>query len=219
MPALIPADVQDLARPGDIGLLEHIDREALEQRREAGMRLGPRQKHLAHPVSGAAHPRRAGVQPGEKPARVQVTPRPLLGMIKARQLRAALRTRPAHPLGVANHHVDPLLAHRQLDLLHLPRRLDPQKLPVELHIAHRHLPVLSGPRPWQDMTGHPRRCCRRTTPFPRSPPTKRHTRGGQGGHLAANGRPLPPYWTSAEHRAGRPGLSPSAAREREAKRP
>ena len=44
----------------------------------------------------------------------------------------------------------------------------------------------------EDMTGHPRRCCRRTTPFPRSLPTKRHTPGGQGGHLAANGRPLPP---------------------------
>ena len=55
------------------------------------------------------------------------------------------------------------------------------------------------------MTGHPGRCRRRTTP-----PSLDHCRpsatppGGQGGHLAANGRPLP-YWTSAEHRAGQPG--------------
>ena len=44
----------------------------------------------------------------------------------------------------------------------------------------------------EDMTGHPGRCCRRTTP-----PSLDHCRpsatppGGQGGHLAANGRPLP----------------------------
>jgi hypothetical protein len=40
-----------LALPGDVGLLEHIDSQPLEQRGKARMRLSPRQQHLAHPVS------------------------------------------------------------------------------------------------------------------------------------------------------------------------
>jgi len=70
-----------------------------------------------------------------------MAPRPLLGVIVGGQLGAALRARPAHAVGVADDHVDSLLGHRQIDPLDLPGHLDPQKLPVELHVAHRHLPV------------------------------------------------------------------------------
>jgi hypothetical protein len=95
-----------------------------------------------------------------------MAPRPLLGVIVDRPLRAALGAGPAHPLSVADHHVDLLIGHRQIHALHLPGRLDPQQQPVEPHIAHRYLPGFSDDAQDRNPSA---RFCRRATP-PRTPP-------------------------------------------------
>ncbi len=135
-PALIPGKTQDPTRSHHVALLEHVDGQALEQRREPGHRLRPRKACLAHPVVGALDTRWPGVQIGQEPATVEVAPGPLLAVVVHRQRRIALRTGEANAFGVADPHVNSHLSHRQLDPIHLPRLNDTQQMAVELCVTH-----------------------------------------------------------------------------------
>jgi hypothetical protein len=136
VPGLIPTDAQNPGGPPNVGLLQHIDGQTLEQGREAGAGLGPRQPHLADAVGGALDPRRLRVQVGHELATVQMAPHAFLCVVIQRQTSAALGTRPAHVAGVAGPHVDPLLLDVQLYGPHGPRLFEPQQMAVEFDIAH-----------------------------------------------------------------------------------
>jgi len=81
MPRLVPAEPQQPGGTFDIALSQHVDSEPLEQHGEAAHRLGPRQRHLAHPVGGALDARWPCVQVGEERAAVEVPPGAFLAMV------------------------------------------------------------------------------------------------------------------------------------------
>ncbi len=133
MPLLLPAQPQQPGRAEHVALLEHVDRQPLEQHGEPGMRLGPRQLDLAHPVLRASHPRRTGVQERQERARVQMPPRPLLGVVIDRQPALAVRAGEPGPARMDHPHVHPTVLDRQLYTSHPPTELP---IPADGGVAH-----------------------------------------------------------------------------------
>jgi hypothetical protein len=144
VPGLVPAGVQQSARPEHVALTEHVDRQSFEENGEAGHRLGPGQADAQDTVLGALDPRRPGVQVGEELAGVEVTPFPLLGVVVGRELPVALGALPAGPPRMIDPHVDPFTFSGELDPIHLPRRLKTQHVAVQLGVAHDDTVPLTG---------------------------------------------------------------------------
>ena len=106
-----------------------VDHQRLEQRREAGARIGPRNCDLAHPVRLALHARHLRDQKRPVLHRVQVSPPSLAGVV-ATARTIALRT--AEPRTSRSNHEDPnlLIRMRNLDPGHLPRPVQADQLGV-----------------------------------------------------------------------------------------
>src|SRR5690606_32753242 len=86
---LVPAHLQELRAAADARLTEHLHRECLEEEREARARLRPGHARLPDAVLGAIDARYPRADEGLKLAAVEVTPRPLVGVIvKAAELSA-----------------------------------------------------------------------------------------------------------------------------------
>ncbi len=177
-PALVPARLQDVRRPRDVGLFEHVDGEALEGPGEAAARLGPGKVDLAHPVGRAVDPGRPGVQPSGEPAGVEVAPGPLFGVVVERQLDFALRAGPQPALVVRDDDVHSPVLDREVDVVDEPRVDQTEHLGVELDVTHRGLHP-TGLRILPER--HPK-CRSLLSPLPRTSP------GSRDGHSPSENR-------------------------------
>jgi len=70
-------------------------------------------------------------------------PAPLLGVVVGRELRTALRARPARPRRVLDPHVHALLGDEELNPVHRPRRGHSKQMLVQLDVPH----AISSSRP------------------------------------------------------------------------
>ncbi len=85
---------------------------------------------------GARDPRNPGVQKRLKLAGVQMTPDPFRSMVINRNLGPALRARPGQPLLMRRPDVHAFTPNVQLNLIHLPRVLKTENVPIKLAIFH-----------------------------------------------------------------------------------
>jgi len=115
---------------------EHVDRKALEQRRESSSRLGPRKLDLEHAMLRTLHPRRSRVQVRHELAAVQMPPCAFLAVIVHREFPPAHRTWPPNSVRMTCTHVNALALHVQLNPTDKPGSLEPKQVPVQLDIAH-----------------------------------------------------------------------------------
>ena len=132
--------------------LKCLAAQALEQRREPRVRLGPRQANLAHPVLGTLHPGRAGMQERQERARVQMPPRAFLGVVIDRQLVFAVRAGEPGAARMDNPYLHPTVFGRQLHPFHFPRGDQSQQMPVQLGVAPAPNPAAD--RPWNSSRTH-----------------------------------------------------------------
>src|SRR5262245_1698335 len=103
-------------------------------------RLRPGYAHLLDAMSRKLDARDLGVEVRFKLARVQMPPRPLLGMIESGQLGTAVRTRPSHRI-VLQPQVDALRVDLQLNPSNVPRRGDPQNRLEQFRVLQRRSPA------------------------------------------------------------------------------
>jgi hypothetical protein len=128
---LVPRDPQVLGHRADARLLQPVDRQRLEQRRELRARLAPRHRELPDPVRRAVEPRHPRVDHGLELAGVEVAPLALL-VIVDRGDGQTLRAHPAFALRQRNPdmHFADLLFH--LDSIDRPRAGEAQERGVQL---------------------------------------------------------------------------------------
>lgn len=80
-----------LIRRRAVARLQNIDRQALKQLGEASPGFGPENRHLPYSMRLTRDPGNPGMKIGEELTTVQVSPDPLLRIIKDQRLRAAFR--------------------------------------------------------------------------------------------------------------------------------
>jgi hypothetical protein len=81
----VPAQPQAFGHRRDRRVLHPVDGQRLEQRREAGAFLGPRDAHLANAMRGTVQARHAGMHEGAVLAGVEVPPFALAMIVSFRQ--------------------------------------------------------------------------------------------------------------------------------------
>jgi len=120
VPRLVPAEPQQPTSASYVTLLQHVDRQTLEQHGEPAHRLGAEEGRLSDPAGRAADTWRSGMQVGQERAPVQMAPGPLLGVVVDRKLGAAFGAAKPSALRMLRPHVDPAPVDGQLDPAHLP---------------------------------------------------------------------------------------------------
>src|SRR5271157_513264 len=133
---LVPRQSQPIPHGFLAGRLQPVDRQTLEQRRKATVRLGPRETHHANSMYGTTRSRRGGVQDSAILAGVQMPPRPLGIMVMQRAQRLAFRTLPQSLRLVSQVHMDLALIQLQFHVLHSPRSRNPENLLIQLMVLH-----------------------------------------------------------------------------------
>src|SRR5205085_3355614 len=88
-PGLVPRDPQDRRSSLHRRLSQDVDRESLEEKREASMPLGPGKIDLADTVFRAAHSRWPGVKDRLELTAIEMTPGSLLAVIVQRRYTVA----------------------------------------------------------------------------------------------------------------------------------
>ena len=133
---LVPRQSQPIRHGLLAGRLQPVDRQTLEQRREAAVRFGPGQTHHAHPMFGTTAARRLGVQDGAVLAGVQMPP------TTARCRGRTKGTPPRTPDTSTNLrlvpqvHMDLPFLQLQFHALHSPRSRNSQNLLIQLMVLH-----------------------------------------------------------------------------------
>ena len=78
----------------------------------------------------------AGMEIGQELATIQMPPNARLSVIVKGELAPAVGAGKAHPLGMAEPHIDSLLGQGKFHPCHQPRRLQTEQVPVEFDVAH-----------------------------------------------------------------------------------
>ena len=144
---LVPAQSQPACHGLDARLLQPVDHQRLEQRREPAARLRPRDLHLQDSVLRTLHPRHLRHQHRLQLARVQMPPAPLAAVVATARSLAG-RTRQRRVGADLHDHPDLLGLQVQLYVPHRPRSRKVQDAGVQVAVSHaaRRYP-LPPPRP------------------------------------------------------------------------
>ena len=98
--------------------------------------FGPGQAHLDDAVPGTVDTREPGVQAGQEPAAVEMSPLALFGVVVDGKFAFTFRAGEASTSRVIHPHIDPSLLGGEINSIHLPRCDETQWLTVELGVVH-----------------------------------------------------------------------------------